>query len=188
MEKAIKNIEKRFNVWVYAAALYISYGIGNFLNNEITVYSVIGQLNMLFATIGGYAPYALMVIMRFIVPLISVGLFEVFSRVFFALSNSFSLGAVTMQSKDFVGCLRIFVILSNLAHGVLNLLYYFFNFLIPLGMAVLSFAVTSAAYLLFFMYIKKYYLDKKTAHRAFRTMAMIYLLFSFFDIAGGILI
>ncbi len=143
---------------------------------------------MLFSTIGSYVPYILMIMLRIIAPLISVALFELFSRVFYALSNTVSFGAITMKSGDFVSALRLFVILSNIGLGLLNLLYYFFNFLIPLGMVVLEFAVVSAAYILFFMYINKYYLDKKTAHRAFLAMAIIYLLFSLFNIAGGLLL
>jgi hypothetical protein len=191
MEKAqnnLKNFEKKYPWWLYLCGLYLSYLIGNFFNTEMTVYSIIGQLNMLFSTIGSYVPYILMIMLRIIAPLISVALFELFSRVFYALSNAVSFGAITMKSKDFVSALRLFVILSNIGLGLLNLLYYFFNFLIPLGMVVLEFAVVSTAYILFFTYIDKYYLDKKTAHRAFSTMAIIYLLFSLFNIAGGLLL
>lgn len=186
--KAKKNIEKRFKVWVYVVALYLSFVIGGYFNSEITVYSIIGQLNMLFSTVNGYTPYGVAIVLKLVVPLISLALFEIFSRVFYSLCNTFSLGAVTMTSNDFVRALRIFVILENLALGALNLLFYFFNFLIPLGMVVLSFAITTTAYTLFFMYINKHYLDKKTAYRAFRIMAVLYLAMSFVNIAGGTLI
>lgn len=187
MEKTKPLIEKRYNKWIYIGVLYLSFIIGNLFNYETSAYSIIGQLNMLFSSAGSYVPYAVGVIIKLVAPLISVALFEIFSRVFYGLSNSFSLGAITMSSRDFTAALRIFVILSNLAHGILTFMYYFFNFLIPLGMIVLSFAITSVAYVMFFLYIDKHYLDKKTAHRAFRTMAVFYLAFSLFNIAGGIL-
>lgn len=182
------NIENKFNIWIYVIALYISYIIGDFFNTEITMFTFINQLNMLFSTINSNTPYAVEILLRFFIPLISVGLFELFARVFYGLTNTFSLGALNIKSKDFVNVLRVFVIAANLLLGVLNLLYYFFNFLIPLGMVVLEFTIMSAAYLFFFLYLNKYYLDKKTAHRAFRTMALIYLGFTFFGIAGGILL
>jgi len=183
-----KRIENRFNVWWYVAVLYLSFLLGNYFDNEITLNTFINQLNMLFGTINSYTPYALGVVFRFLIPLISVGLFEIFARVFYGITNAFSLGALNIKVKDFVGVLRIFVIVSNLVMGIFNLLYFFFNFLIPLGKTVISFGVISAAYLLFFLYINKYYLDKKMAHRAFRTMALLYLVYSFFTITRGVIL
>lgn len=182
------NLEKRYKNWYYLIALYISFFVGNLFETEMTVYTLIGQLNMLFSSINGFVPYAVVVFLNVIIPLFHVLLFHVFARVFYGLSNAFSFGAISMQSKDFVSALRLFVIFLNLALGFLNLFYYLFNFLIPLGMLVLNFAFTTTAYLLFFMYIYKHYLDKKTAHRAFRTMALFYLTFTLFNLAGGILI
>ena len=189
MEKVKKNLEKRYNVWFYVAALYVSYFVGNYLQNEMTIYGIIGQFNMLMSLISNNGlPYLFVVMLKLLIPLVQVGLFELFSRVFFGLSNSFSFGSVNMKSNDFVAALRIFVIMLNLALGLLNLLYYLFNFLIPLGFIVLTFMLTTAAYFMFFIYINKHYLDKKTAHRAFRTMSMLYLAITFFNLAGGIIL
>lgn len=190
MEKTLTNkrLEKRFNVWLYIGILYISFFAATFFENEMELYSLINQLNLIFSPLYGYFPYSFEIILRMLLPLINVGLFEIFSRIFFKLSNAFSFGSVTMNGKDFVAALRLFVIFENFALGVLNLCYYLFNFLIPLGMVVISFVITSTAYFLFFMYINKYYLDPKTSHRAFRIMALFYLVFTFANIAGGLLI
>lgn len=182
------NIEKRFNVWVYIAALYLSFLAGSYLQNEIAANSVISYYNMLFNEVYGQMPYVFGIIIKLIVPALHVALFELFSRIFYVICNAMSFGAVRMSSKDFVAALRIFVILANLALGVLNLFYFFFNFLIPLGFMVLEFAIYTAAYFLFFVYIYKRYLDKKTAHRAFRTMAMLYMFVSLFNIVGGLML
>jgi hypothetical protein len=182
------NIEKRYNKWVYIGALYLSYIAGAYLQSEMTIYGVIDNFSMLLSTIQQQAPYSTVIFLRLLIPLLHVGLFELFSRIFYALCNTFSFGAVSMSSKDFVSCLRIFVILANIALGILNLLYYFYNFLIPIGFMVLSFAITTGAYFMFFMYINKHYLDKKTAHRAFRIMAIFYLSISFFNIVGGLIL
>jgi fatty acid desaturase len=187
MKTAI-NIEKRFNVWVYIAVLYLSFLAGTYLQSEIAANSVILNYNMLFGDVYGQMPYFYGIIIKLIVPVIHVALFELFARIFYVICNAMSFGAIRMTSKDFAACLRIFVILANFALGALNLLYYFFNFLIPLGFTVLGFAVYTAAYFWFFTYIYKHYLDKKTAHRAFRTMAVFYMAISLFNILGGLLL
>ena len=190
MEKTATNkrLENRFNVWIYIGVLYISFIAATYFESEMTLNSVISQLNSIFSPVYGYIPFFFEIIIRLIIPLFYVGLFELFSRIFYRLSNTFSFGSVTMSGKDFVSALRLFVILENLAMGVLNLFYFLFNFIIPLGMVVISFIITSTAYFMFYMYINKYYLDPKTSHRAFRIMATFYLIYTFFTIAGGLLV
>ncbi len=178
LDRPKARIEDRFNAWVLVLALYLSFLLGNFFENEMAINTMFAQLSTLFKTIEGYIPYYFAVIMHFVIPLLSLALFELAARVFYFISDRLSRHAVGIGSTRFIRALRPFMILINLVKALLGLLYFFFPFLIPLGLSVLAFAVESAGFLLFFMYLGRHYLDKKTADKAFMVMAIFYLLYT----------
>ncbi|NLK17261.1 MAG: hypothetical protein GX304_01880 [Clostridiales bacterium] len=178
LDRPKARIEDRFNIWVYVLALYLSFLLGSFFENGMAVNSMFAQLSTLFKSIDGYIPYSLAVIIHMVIPMLSVALFELVARVFYSISNRLSRHAVAVGANRFVAALRPFVILINLVKAVLGLFYFLFPFLIPLGLTVLSFIVESAGFFLFFVYLSRHYLDKKTADKAFMVMAIFYLLYT----------
>lgn len=172
------RLEDRFNVWIFIAALYVSFLAGNFFESEMAINTMLADLGTLFKTMEGYIPRAFLVIIHIIMPMLSVAIFELFARVFYSLSDRFSRHAIGIGANRFVSALRPFMILINLAKAVLCLFYYLFPFIIPLGLVVLTFAIESAGFLLFFLYIDRHYLDKKTADKAFMAMAIFYLVYT----------
>ena len=179
MEEIIRpkvRLEQRFNVWVYVIALYLSYLAGNFFNNDMAINTALSQVGSLFKSIDGYIPYAFVVVLHILTPMLSVAIFEVFSRVFYYITNSISRQAIGIGANRFTRSCGSWILI-NLVNGVLNIFYYFFPFLVPLGLNVLSFVIEGAGLLFFFFYLNKHYLDEKTADKAFLAVASFYLIY-----------
>jgi hypothetical protein len=181
-------LERRFHKRWYHLALYLALFAGTFFQNELAIDSLVSQLNYIFSDAYGQLSIAFVYVFRFLAPLIHLLVFELISRFVYMYTNRLTFGAVGLTAPQFVSALRLFVILGNLAFGIFNLLFYFYNFLIPLGQIVLRFFIMTAAYFLFYLYIDKHYLDPKGAHRVFRAMAILYLTFSLLNLLGGLLL
>ena len=153
----------------------------------MTVNTIINHLNLIFGAQYGSLGYGFVIILRIFMAAAEVLVFEIAVRVVFFMAGLISFGAVTMSYKNFAGVMRLFVIAKNIALGILGIFYYYFNYIITPGIIVGGFIINTAAYFCFFLYIKKYYLDEKMVHRAFRALALIYLGYSLMTIMGGIL-
>lgn len=182
-----KRLENRYNVWVYRAVLLLSFYLGKYFTTGMTVNTVITHLNMIFGSHYGPLSYSFIIVLRVVFAAMEVLITEIAARLVFMLSNSMSFGAVTMSYKNFVGSVRLFVIAKNLIFGIFGLLFYRYNFLIAMGVIVGDFVIATAVYFMFFLYIKKHYLDPKMVNRAFRVLAIIYFSYKLIPILGGVL-
>lgn len=182
-----KLIENRYNVWLYVAVLFFAMLLGTHFQTGMQINSIVSNMNMLLGSEYGRASYGIYIFLRFFSAGISVVVFELLARGFYYLTNNFTFGALNMGINNFMRILRVFEILKYAALALLNLAFYFANFLIPIGITVISFAVSTAAYFLFFIYLNKHYLDPKAAHRVFRVMAVIYIMVSVFKVIGGLI-
>lgn len=127
---------------------------------------------------------ALMWILPVLDVVLSTVWFEVLARGYFFVVNRMTRGVMQMYPYEFMYPFRLFVIVKMAICGVLQLLLFFFPYLI-------MFAYTAERWIsaVFFALFCRYFLTKqvKKEHRArvFLPMSMLYLGYLLFSFMGG---
>jgi len=177
-----KLIENKFNVWWYIALLYLAALLGSSFEGEMTANFLLGQIGAMYGVSMSYVSY---IFIRLLVPVMSVLLFEGISRLLFIFirRNTYNLN---VEMRHFVNALRLFETARLAITGLFGILFYFANFLIPLGLIIIDFIVSAVCYTGFFLYFNKNYLTAETSHKIFSSLATVFIIFNAITFIGGL--